>query len=552
MMTIDILKKCDADALLYKKSSGYSHLMWDNNENLLRIISGLDASAGIVVLSSKGNALFVDGRYAIAAKKYVCTDKFDIFDLNFSRSIEWLKEKVPPESSIAYDPRFYTHMELEKIQHEFRHYALKSIDLRDMLKIKPSRRNLNIFYLHEKPQEWKLNYVREVMAKNNLAAYLLCDPASACWLLDVRDLDTKYTMTILGYLLITKDEEYIYYLDEIYDFEESATLKSQRRLSEDLKKYKTVGIDKWETPASIRHGNFLHLKNPCILPKSVKTEAEISDIRCATMKDSAAIINFLHWMYENHANGVTEQQASQKVLYFREQQSNFIGESFPCIAAADKNAAMVHYLPTESCSIIKDILLLDSGGQYMFGTTDITRTVCFSEPTEEHKMLYTLVLKGHIAVATAKLPVGALGSWLEPLSRQYLWNNFLDYNHSTGHGIGYLLNVHEGPLSISKNCYLPLKSGMLLSNEPGYYKENDVGIRLENMMFVQEASSSFLEFETISLVPFDAKFVNKLLLSLDEIDWLRRYHSEIISKMITRLPENVVQWLMDYCDSWLR
>jgi Xaa-Pro aminopeptidase len=525
--------------------------MWDDSENLLRIISGLEASAGIVVLSSGKNALFVDGRYAVAAKKYVNTDKFDIFDLNFSHSLEWLKEKVSSEASIAYDPRFFTHMELEKIRQELHQHILKSVDLRSILRIKPSRRNLNIFYLYEKPQEWKLEYIREIIAQNNLDAYLLCDPASACWLLDMRDLGSKYTATILGYLLITKEGEYIFYLDEIYDFEETAMLRSQRHLLEDLKQYKTVGIDKWETPAVIRHSNFLHLKNPCILPKCIKTEVEISNIRCAALKDSIALINFLHWMYENHADGVTERQASEKLLHFRQQQSRFIGESFPCIAAADKNAAMIHYVPTESDSIIKNILLLDSGGQYMFGTTDITRTLCFSEPTEERKMLYTLVLKGHIAVANAKLPPGAMGSWLEPLSRQFLWNNFLDYNHSTGHGIGYMLNVHEGPLSISKNCCLPLKPGMLLSNEPGYYRENDCGIRLENMMFVREACAGFLEFETISLVPFDAKFVNKSLLAPDEIEWLRRYHLEIMSKMVTRLPENVDQWLADYCSFWL-
>ncbi|MDR2681534.1 MAG: M24 family metallopeptidase [Holosporaceae bacterium] len=550
-MTIDILKKCGTDALLYKKSSGYSHLILDENENLLQAICGLKASAGIVAMTQNENALFVDGRYTVAAKKYVDTKKFEILNLNFSNSIEWLKEKISPGCSIAYDPRFVTHLELEKLQNELRHYTLKSIDLKKIFGIKNQKRPLNISHLREKPQEWKLNYILEVIAKNNLDAYLLCDPASACWLVDMRDFDTKYTAIVLCYLLITKDGKIISYLDKIYNFEKSATLKSQRQLEEDLKKYAIIGMDKCETPAVIRHDNFLHIKNPCILPKSIKTEAEISNIRGAAMKDSVVIINFLHWIYANHVHGMTERQAAEKILHFRQQQQDFLGESFPCIAAADENAAMIHYAPDETDCVIKNVLLLDSGGQYKFGTTDITRTICFSEPTEEHKTLYTLVLKGHIAVANAKLPVGAMGSWLEPLSRQHLWNNFLDYNHSTGHGIGYMLNVHEGPLSISKNCCISLKPGMLLSNEPGYYRENDIGIRLENMMFVREACVGFLEFETISLVPFDARFVNKSLLSRDEIDWLCRYHSDIISKTITRLSEDVARWLANYCDPWL-
>jgi Xaa-Pro aminopeptidase len=292
------------------------------------------------------------------------------------------------------------------------------------------------------------------------------------------------------------------------------------------------------------------MANPCALPKAIKTIPEIADIKCAAQRDSVALINLLHWTYLNHANGITELQVAEKALYFRKMQLDFVGESFRCIAAADENSAIVHYSPDENSNKkIEKILLLDSGGQYKYGTTDITRTVCFSKPTDERKMLYTLVLKGHIAVASAKLPSGSTGSQLDPLARQFLWNSFLNYNHSTGHGIGYMADVHEGPMAIAKSNYIQLRPGMLLSNEPGSYMENDFGIRLENMMVVTSTQNCFLEFETISLVPFDINFIAPQLLTEKEIAWINDYHRDIINRMAGKLSPEVAQWLRHYCSA---
>ncbi|GHU17703.1 Xaa-Pro aminopeptidase [Alphaproteobacteria bacterium] len=617
-MKFDVLVRCGSDALLYQKSGLQSYADSNDHGDILRILSGLEASAGAVVIAESGCALFVDGRYTVAAKKCVDRSRFEIQDLSFSNIIEWIKEHVAVGGTIAYDPKYYSHVELEKLQENLPNYTFKSVNLKNIFGVKTQKRDLNIsacstggYSIHKLTENmdfaplddgnfrvsrhsearraveiqkkenqllkckeyieaastsqthlahfWegsealalKLKYVTDAIARNGLDAYLICDSASACWLMDMRDFETKYTPVVQCYLLVTKSGETTIYLDEIYNFEESERFKSQAYLLADLKKYKTVGIDKSETPNYIQHKNLVHVKNPCLLPKAIKTEFEIANIRGAALSDSVALINFFHWIYANHANGVSELQATEKLLYFRQRQSDFMGDSFPSIVATDSNAAIVHYSPKESHRPIGKILLLDSGGQYKYGTTDITRTVCFSEPTKEQKVIYTLVLKGHIAVANAKLPQGATGSCLDPLARQYLWSNFLDYNHSTGHGIGYVSNVHEGPMSISRNTTIPLKPGMLLSNEPGFYREGEFGVRLENMMIVTEESYGFMGFDTISLVPFDAKFIDKSLLTADETDWLRRYHASIINGTMTRLSAEVSQWLHEIAEEFL-
>jgi Xaa-Pro aminopeptidase len=206
---------------------------------------------------------------------------------------------------------------------------------------------------------------------------------------------------------------------------------------------------------------------------------------------------------------------------------------------------MAHYSPsTSSNKVVQNILLIDSGGQYKYCTTDITRTISLKSPTEEQKLFFTLVLKGHIALANAKFPAGTTGMQLDSLARQFLWQYSSDYNHSTGHGIGYSLSVHEGPCAISSNNATPLQAGMILSNEPGYYRENSFGIRLESMMLVRNESNGFLSFETISLVPFDAKFIQKEMLNTEEISWLSSYNKKVVSTL--ELPSNIAIWLSEY------
>jgi Xaa-Pro aminopeptidase len=514
----------NADAILYRKNEKYPGIFVSSQEDILKAITGLEASDGAVVVSSEKSALFVDSRYTFAAKLQTDSNKFEILNLKNNEIVDWIKKNLSEKSNIAFDPQYYSHEEVDFFAAQLKNYCFTQINLKEVLNIPPEKFDLNIYCIDRESD--RISCVSETIARNNLDAYLICDPCSIAWLLNIRDLNRKYTPVVLGYLLLTNAGEEILYLDDRYDSPHD--FKFEKDLQSDLLKFEKVGIDKSQTPFHLRHPNFIDLKNPCIFPKSVKNKAEISDIKSAAQKDSLAIINFLRWFYAN-TEKIRESDVVEKLLYFRKQQDGFIGESFKTIAAADENAAIVHYSPSsQTDKYIDNILLIDSGGQYKHGTTDITRTISRREPTSEQKLFYTLVLKGHIALAGAKFPVGTPGAQLDPLTRQFLWQHGVDYNHSTGHGIGYMSHVHEGPVSISRSSNVPLQAGMIISDEPGYYPENCFGIRLENMMsVVEDEREGYLSFETLSLVPFDQKFIRRDLLTEFEKNWLEEYDQKI-------------------------
>lgn len=514
------------DAILYRKKEKYPNIFVRSENDILKKITGLDASDGAVIVSRKKSALFVDGRYTLAAKQYVDQNEFEVLDLKDSGIVDWIKKNISEGSNIAFDPNYYTHSEIVFFTKQLKQHCFTPTDLKTMLDVSSKKIDLNIYYIDNVVD--RISPISKTIRQNNLDAYLLCDPCSIAWLLNIRDLNQKYTPVALGYLLITNDCKTTLYLDDRYD--SLHKFKSEKDLLHDLSQFTKIGVDRSQTPFYLQHSNFVDLKNPCISPKSIKGESEIDDIKLAVRKDSLAIINFLNWFHSN-TEKITELDVSDKIQCFRKQQDGFIGESFKTIAAADENASIIHYSPTlKTNKCINNILLIDSGGQYKHGTTDITRTISITEPTSEQKLFYTLVLKGHIALASAKFPIGTTGAQLDSLARQFLWQYASDYNHSTGHGIGYMSHVHEGPLSISRNSNVPLQAGMVISNEPGYYKKNDFGIRLENMMLVVEDElQGYLSFEMISFIPFDHKFICQNLLTESEKNWLDNYNEKINS-----------------------
>jgi Xaa-Pro aminopeptidase len=513
----------NTDAVLFRKNEKYPGIFTQSDEDILKALTGLEASDGAVVISSEKSALFVDGRYTLAAKLQTDPNKFEILNLKNSEIVDWIQKNLPEKSNIAFDPQYYSHAEANFFITQLKNYQFTCINLKETLNIHSSKIDLNIYYIDCDSD--RISHIIKTVHQNNLDAYLLCDPCSIAWLLNIRDLNQKYTPVVLGYLLITGSGEKIWYLDDRYNSPHD--FKSENDLLCDLSKFTKIGIDT-QTPFHLQHPNFVNVKNPCIFPKSIKNKSEIADIKSAAQKDSLAIINFLRWFHAN-TEKITESDAVEKLLYFRKQQIGFIGESFKTIAAADENAAIIHYSPNSKTNkYVNNILLIDSGGQYKHGTTDITRTISITEPTCEQKLFYTLVLKGHIALAAAKFLIGTTGAQLDPLARQFLWQYASDYNHSTGHGIGYMSHVHEGPVSISRNGNVPLQAGMIISNEPGYYRENCFGIRLENMMsVVEDKCKGYLSFETISLGPFDQKFIRRELLTEFEKNWIEEYNQKI-------------------------
>jgi len=506
------------DALLYIKNSLYPGLNDDENIDFLKIISGLKASAGAVVISKNKSAVFVDGRYQLAAKLSVDQSKFSIESLSLKKIVSWIKSNINPKSKIAFDPRFFSHSLLKKIKTELSDYSFSEINLDSIFESRKLKRESQI--ISWEFEESKFDSIYKIISENNLDGYLICDPCSSAWLLNRRDIKTKDIPVSLGYLLISKDKTF-YYDDNYQNFSE----KKVSDLLQDISEFSKIGVDYEEAPAFIKSENLVDIKNPIPNIKYIKTEKEIQDIKKAAIEDSEAIIDFLSWFYDN--DNITEMDCVDRILSNRRKSKNFIGNSFDTIAAADENSAIVHYSPSANTNKrIEKFLLLDSGGQYKFGTTDITRTLAKVQPSDLEKLYYTLVLKGHIAVANSKIKKGSTAASLDDVARKFLKEHSLDYNHSTGHGIGYMLNVHEGPVAISRKNEIPLRKNILLSNEPGVYIENHMGVRLENMMVTCE-KDDFVYFDTISLVPFDNKLINFDLLTHNERIWLKNYNEKI-------------------------
>lgn len=542
------------DAIIYHKRGKYPYVNeQDDGCDIFKLLTGLKSSAGAVVLcrGEARSAVFVDGRYKLAAKLAVDSAKFDILDYGFSSITQWIKAKIRAEAVIAYDPRFYSINFVKKLQKSLSNYKFKAIDLQKTTQLFPVGRALKIHRVNRSFSSKKMTDMYNFISDKNLDAYLLCDPCSISWLLNIRDFSSPFTPVVFGYLLIKRNYETVLYLDDIYTevinpSECPVAVKSEKQLVEDMDKLSSVGMDETETPSHLCPENAFFFNNPCIFPKATKNSVEIEDIRAAARLDSAAIINLLHWIHTiQELQSLTEIQIAEKLIEFRKQNHDYIGESFACISAADEHSAIIHYSPTsESNAPLRNILLLDTGGQYKYGTTDITRTICLHEPSKIEKKFYTLVLKGHIAIASAKFPEGYSMSCLESLARRFLWQHSADYPHSTSHGIGYMSCVHErlSPETGKTDLY----AGMIISNEPGYYRDGDFGIRLENMMLVKDAHDNFLTFETLSLVPFDAKFIDKDMLTTEELLWLADYNKKICENMKQVLPYDIFLWLCKY------
>lgn len=534
-MTQELLQQFDA--LLYIKGSLYPNFNDDENTDFFKIFCGLKASAGAVVISKKKSAVFVDGRYELAAKISVDLKKFSIQPLSLKKIIIWIKENINSQSNIAFDPRFVSHFLINKIKAELKNYSFEETNLDELLKTKKFERKSEI--ISWKSEESKFELIYKIIERNNLDGYLICDPCSSAWMMNQRDVKIKNVPVPLGYLLITKNREKIFYFDDSYF---CCSGKHISNLMNDISSFTKIGLDFNESPAFLNSQNLVDIKNPIPNIKYMKTMKEIENIKKVTIEDSEALVDFLFWFY--HTKNISEMNCAEEIFSIRKRSPNFIGNSFDTIAAADENSAIVHYTPSlERNKQIEKFLLLDSGGQYKFGTTDITRTLTKIRPSDLEKLYYTLVLKGHIAVASAKLEKGSTAARLDDVARKFLQQYSLDYNHSTGHGIGYMSNVHEGPVAISRNNKIPLQANMLLSNEPGVYIENHMGVRLENMIVTKE-KDGFICFDTISLVPFDNKLINYSLLSTEEKQWLKNYNEKILNSL--DLPKNIYNWLADY------
>ncbi|NBX03952.1 MAG: aminopeptidase P family protein [Alphaproteobacteria bacterium] len=401
-------------------------------------------------------------------------------------------------------------------------------------------------------------------------ACILTSPESVCWLLNVRGGDVENTPVALMTAIIDKEGGVRLYIgpwrvsDEVKKhLGAGVKVREPIQLESDIRTLASEGakimLDSSSAPVWFAQvvadtgGVVIEATDPCTLPKACKNNVELAGIRAAHIRDGAAVAKLLCWL--DGQKNVTEIEVADKLLGFRQEQKYFRGASFPTIAGSGPHGAIVHYRATdESNRTLQtgELFLLDSGGQYRDGTTDITRTVAIGAPSAEHKDRFTRVLKGHIAIATARFPVGTAGSQLDALARHALWEVGLDYDHGTGHGVGQFLGVHEGPQRISKRGGdVALAAGMIVSNEPGYYKTGAYGIRIENLVAVAEReqgeAKKFLGFDTLTCAPMDTRLVEPALLTPAEKKWLNDYHAWVLAELSPALSAAEQAWLASAC-----
>lgn len=541
-------------------------------------LTGFTGSAGTAVVLLHKAALIVDGRYVLQAPNQVDTSVITPVPLAEASMEAWIEANLPPEAVLAYDPWLHTPSGLDKLA---RAAALAGgriepvdINLVDLIWIDrppPPRASVRPHPLHYagEPGEAKLGRVRDTLAKAKIDALVVSDPHNLAWTFNIRGGDVAHTPLALGYALIPVRGRPTVFLDEAKVTNEAGAALgavADLGLPQDMPgALDRLGHERAKVRIDAATGAVALVRrieaaggtadvgpDPVTLMKAVKNEAEITGARAAHLRDGAAVTRFLAWLAREAPSGaLTEIDAVEALERFRTGTGLLKDISFPSIAGAGPDSAIVHYRVTRSSNrriAPGEIFLIDSGGQYEDGTTDITRTVVVGEPTPEMRDRFTRVLKGHIAIARAVFPRGTSGAQVDAFARLPLWQAGLDFDHGTGHGVGSYLSVHEGPQRLSKLGPTPLEPGMILSNEPGYYKAGAYGIRIENLILVERrdipgAEREMLGFETLTLAPIDQSLVDPALMTAEETAWLDAYHARVREILSPQLDEETRSWL---------
>ena len=546
-------------------------------EERLAWLTGFTGSAGVAVVLMERAALFVDGRYTLQAREQVDTTLFEIVHLVETPPDQWLEQNLASGDRLGYDPWLHTVEGAEKLAKACTAAGATLVavepDPIDALWTDRPAPPLGAVVLHDlrfagEAAEAKLARIRAEIGKLKADALVVSDPHAVAWTFNIRGSDVAHTPLPLAFAIIPRAGRPTLYADGRKFSNECGPAGGARRpartadFAGDLaalgKSHKTVRLDQATAADALARlitnhgGKVTRGADPIALMKAVKNPVEIAGARAAHVRDGAAVVRFLAWLDREAAGGkLTEIEAVEALESFRRDTGLLKDVSFPTIAGAGPDGAIVHYRVTRKTNrpiTPGELFLVDSGAQYEDGTTDITRTVAIGAPTAEMRERFTLVLKGHIAIARAVFPEGTTGAQLDSLARQFLWQAGLDFEHGTGHGVGSYLSVHEGPARISKLGTTPLKRGMILSNEPGYYKTGAYGIRIENLILVTEAAVPGAEkplnaFETLTLAPIDRRLVKRELLTPEEIRWLDDYHARVATTLAPLVDADTRAWL---------
>lgn len=542
-------------------------------------ISGFTGSAGTAVILMDKAGLWTDSRYFLQAEKELEGSGITLYKemLPETPSItKFLCQDLKPGESVSIDGKMFSVQQVEQMKEDLAPYQLQvnlfGDPLKNIWKDRPSMPDAPAFiydvkYAGKSCGE-KVAAIRTELKKKGIFALFLSSLDEIAWTLNLRGSDVHCNPVIVSYLLVTQDEV-VYFISpekitqEVNEYlqEQQVSLRKYDEAESFLNSFagENILIDPKKTNYAIYSAinpacKVVRGESPVTLLKAIRNEQEIAGIHHAMQRDGVALVKFLKWLEASVLSGKeTELSVDRKLHEFRAAQPLYMGESFDTIAGYKEHGAIVHYSATEESDVTlqsKGFLLLDSGAQYLDGTTDITRTIALGELTEEEKTDYTLILKGHIALAMAKFPAGTRGAQLDVLARMPIWSHGMNFLHGTGHGVGHFLSVHEGPQSIRMNENpIVLQPGMVTSNEPGVYKAGSHGIRTENLTLVckdkEGMFGEYFKFETITLCPICKKGIIKEMLTAEEVKWFNDYHRTVYEKLSPSLNEEEKKWLLE-------
>ncbi len=551
-------KKYNIDGYIVPKNDDY--FTEYSKINRLKIISNFSGSAGLAIILKKKNYLFTDGRYTIQSQ-IESGKNFKILSFEKLKNCNLFKNL-----KLGIDPKLFTYQQIKKFFLKNNKIEYINKNLIDEIQKQRVDDSFPFFSLKKnivgESTNSKLDKISKYLKKKKSDYLFISAPENVAWILNIRGRDGPNSPIPNSRLIISKTKKILLiskfkkckklFRKKVIKSNEFIDTKEFPKKILDLKGKRFI-IDR--NSCSIFYENIIKSKfkiikgeDPTYLLKAIKNKIEINNMKKAHILDGAALTKFIYWMKNVNKKKITEVEAQNKLEKFRSMNKNFLYPSFDTIAGSGKNGAIVHYrAKKENCRIIKkkDIFLCDSGGQYKYGTTDVTRTICFSKPSQNIKNIFTKVLKGHIAVATTNINKDNIGKKIDKRARKFLKQNNLDYAHGTGHGVGFFLNVHEGPQSISKINKVKIKEGMILSNEPGYYKKNRFGIRIENLVYVKKTNKKIF-FENLTLAPIEKDLINFKLLTSLEKNYLFKYHLNVYSNISKYLNLKEKKWLTSF------
>lgn len=565
------------DALLIPHEDEYLGEYIPAHSERLLWATGFTGSAGMAVITQDKAAVFVDGRYVVQVRKQVPGDVFEYCHLIDEPPVTWTQENLAAGSTVAVDARLHSSAWLartcENVADKLNIISIDANPIDTLWHDRPaptlsSAKLMGLDFVGQSSTD-KRALIAAELKKQGAEAALLTQLDSIAWILNVRGSDVPSLPILLSTAIIHADASIDFYIDPArlpQDFAthagEGVRVEAPDALETGLQALtaRKVLVDPtssnaWASQVLLAAGaELIDAADPCLLPKAAKNPTEIAGMKACHIRDGVAITKFLAWVDRQVAAGnlLDEGTLSDRLWQFRIEDSSCTDVSFDTISAAGGNAAMCHYnhqnQPQPSVLEMDNVYLVDSGGQYPDGTTDITRTIAIGQPSDEVKTAFTLVLKGHIALASARFPKGTTGSQLDALARQHLWAHGFDYDHGTGHGVGHFLSVHEGPQRIAK-VYNPtaLLAGMVLSNEPGYYRADAFGIRIENLELVVEVPTqgdmTVLGFESLTRAPIDQRLIDLSLMNDVELAWLNNYHQTVLAALSPSFDGEDLIWL---------